>query len=110
MTYTYGSGSRGKGSPGVLSHDVGFITLGPKLDPPPILHGNLLSWIPLPKILPPPLNTSFTFQGSSRKYSLSSKTGTLLPDFPKASDLVLDDRLELDKVGASFYVFLIFHS
>ncbi|RUS74210.1 hypothetical protein EGW08_018016 [Elysia chlorotica] len=31
-------------------------------------------------------------EGSNRKYSLSSKTGTLLPDFPDASNLVLPSR------------------
>ena len=29
-----GGGSRGSGPPPLLGHDVGFLTLGPKLDPP----------------------------------------------------------------------------
>ncbi|XP_077979193.1 DNA-binding protein RFX6-like [Glandiceps talaboti] len=36
--------------------------------------------------------------GFSRKYSLSSKTGTLLPDFPSAQHLVLPLSLPRDKV------------
>ena len=38
------------------------------------------------------------FQGSSRKYSLSSKTGTLLPEFPNPNNLILPDGVEHDKV------------
>eukprot|EP00058_Branchiostoma_floridae_P001682 XP_002587170.1 hypothetical protein BRAFLDRAFT_98859 [Branchiostoma floridae] len=37
-------------------------------------------------------------EGSSRKYSLSSKTGTLLPDFPDSQNLVLPDDVDRDKV------------
>lgn len=36
--------------------------------------------------------------GSSRKYSLSSKTGTLLPDFPDAESLWLPDGVDLGKL------------
>ncbi|KAM6467733.1 DNA-binding protein RFX6 [Liasis olivaceus] len=36
--------------------------------------------------------------GFTRKYSLSSKTGTLLPEFPSAQHLVLDQRISKDKV------------
>lgn len=36
--------------------------------------------------------------GFTRKYSLSSKTGTLLPDFPSAQHLVLQGSLSKDKV------------
>ncbi|XP_078698214.1 DNA-binding protein RFX6-like [Branchiostoma floridae x Branchiostoma belcheri] len=37
-------------------------------------------------------------EGSSRKYSLSSKTGTLLPDFPDSQNLVLPDDVDREKV------------
>ena len=30
-----GGGGQGSGPPPLLGHDVGFLTLGPKLDPPP---------------------------------------------------------------------------
>ncbi|XP_042312990.1 DNA-binding protein RFX6 [Sceloporus undulatus] len=36
--------------------------------------------------------------GFTRKYSLSSKTGTLLPEFPSAQHLVLDRCISKDKV------------
>ncbi|XP_076874011.1 DNA-binding protein RFX6 [Brachyhypopomus gauderio] len=36
--------------------------------------------------------------GFTRKYSLSSKTGTLLPEFPTAQHLVLHDSISKDKV------------
>ncbi|XP_033001278.1 DNA-binding protein RFX6 [Lacerta agilis] len=36
--------------------------------------------------------------GFTRKYSLSSKTGTLLPEFPSAQHLVLDGSISKDKV------------
>ncbi|XP_066532772.1 DNA-binding protein RFX6 [Hoplias malabaricus] len=36
--------------------------------------------------------------GFTRKYSLSSKTGTLLPEFPSAQHLVLDDSISKEKV------------
>ncbi|XP_046878132.1 DNA-binding protein RFX6 [Hypomesus transpacificus] len=36
--------------------------------------------------------------GFTRKYSLSSKTGTLLPDFPSAQHLVLQGSISKDKV------------
>ena len=54
-----GGGSRGSGPPPPLGHDVGFLTLGPKLDPlldppPPYLLVDL-RWTPLSKILDPPL-------------------------------------------------------
>ena len=38
------------------------------------------------------------FQGSNRKYSLSSKTGTLLPEFPDASNLIIEEGVDRDKV------------
>lgn len=39
------------------------------------------------------------FQGGfTRKYSLSSKTGTLLPDFPNAQHLLLQGNISRDKV------------
>ncbi|XP_013406929.1 DNA-binding protein RFX6 [Lingula anatina] len=37
-------------------------------------------------------------EGSSRKYSLSSKTGTLLPEFPDPSNLVLPEGASEEKV------------
>ncbi|XP_052799431.1 DNA-binding protein RFX6-like [Mya arenaria] len=37
-------------------------------------------------------------EGSSRKYSLNSKTGTLLPEFPKAENLILPPGTELEKM------------
>ncbi|KAM9798241.1 DNA-binding protein RFX6 [Neosynchiropus ocellatus] len=37
--------------------------------------------------------------GFTRKYSLSSKTGTLLPDFPSAQHLLLRGNISRDKVG-----------
>ncbi|XP_061602899.1 DNA-binding protein RFX6 [Cololabis saira] len=36
--------------------------------------------------------------GFTRKYSLSSKTGTLLPDFPSAQHLVLHENISREKV------------
>ena len=47
------SGSRGSGPPPPLGHDVGFLTLGPKLDPlldppPPFLLVDHLRWTPPP--------------------------------------------------------------
>uniref|UniRef100_A0A673J7I5 DNA-binding protein RFX6 n=1 Tax=Sinocyclocheilus rhinocerous TaxID=307959 RepID=A0A673J7I5_9TELE len=36
--------------------------------------------------------------GFTRKYSLSSKTGTLLPEFPSAQHLVLQDSVSKDKI------------
>lgn len=43
---------------------------------------------------------SFMFQGGfTRKYSLSSKTGTLLPDFPNAQHLLLQGNISREKVG-----------
>ena len=33
----WGGGSRGSGPPPLLGHDVGFLTLGPKVGPPPLL-------------------------------------------------------------------------
>lgn len=36
--------------------------------------------------------------GFTRKYSLSSKTGTLLPEFPSAQHLVLQGCLSKEKV------------
>lgn len=42
----------------------------------------------------------FLFQGGfTRKYSLSSKTGTLLPDFPSAQHLLLQGSVSREKVG-----------
>ena len=48
-----GGGSR----PALLCHDVGILTLGPKLDPrlPPLLLVDLIWTPPLSKILDPPL-------------------------------------------------------
>ena len=37
-------------------------------------------------------------KGSNRKYSLSSKTGTLLPEFPDVDNLILPDDVSPDKV------------
>ncbi|XP_041366889.1 DNA-binding protein RFX6-like [Gigantopelta aegis] len=37
-------------------------------------------------------------EGSNRKYSLSSKTGTLLPEFPDANNLILPDEIDRNKV------------
>lgn len=53
------------------------------------------------------------FQGGfTRKYSLSSKTGTLLPDFPNAQHLLLQGNISRDKVDSqrffSFPCFLHF--
>lgn len=43
-----------------------------------------------------------SFQGGfTRKYSLSSKTGTLLPDFPSSRHLLLQGDVCRDKVGIS---------
>ena len=42
------------------------------------------------------------FQGSSRKYSLSAKTGTLLPDFPQSTNLLLPKHVSLEKVEYYF--------
>ncbi|XP_071956049.1 DNA-binding protein RFX6-like [Antedon mediterranea] len=36
--------------------------------------------------------------GFSRKYSLASKTGTLLPDFPSVDDMILEAEIERDKL------------
>ena len=41
-----GGGSRGSGPSPLLGHDVGFLTLGPKLDPPPFLLVDL-RWAPV---------------------------------------------------------------
>ena len=40
-----GGGSRGSGPP-LLGHDVGFLTLGPKLEPPPLSLLVDLRWTP----------------------------------------------------------------
>ena len=40
----------------------------------------------------------FILQGSNRKYSLSSKTGTLLPEFPDADNLILPNENQREKV------------
>ncbi|XP_070566818.1 DNA-binding protein RFX6-like isoform X2 [Ptychodera flava] len=42
--------------------------------------------------------TKVKTEGTSRKYSLSSKTGTLLPDFPDANNLILPDSTPCEKV------------
>ncbi|KAG7219104.1 hypothetical protein INR49_019312, partial [Caranx melampygus] len=39
--------------------------------------------------------------GFTRKYSLSSKTGTLLPDFPNAQHLLLQGNVSRDKAASS---------
>lgn len=45
------------------------------------------------------------FQGGfTRKYSLSSKTGTLLPDFPNAQHLLLQGNISREKVGQELCV------
>ena len=72
-----GGGSRGSGPP-LLCHDVGFLTLGPKLDPrlaPPFLLVDLI-WTPPPpplsKILDPPLQwapPSLCIRGSFFSFS-----------------------------------------
>lgn len=36
--------------------------------------------------------------GFTRKYSLSSKTGTLLPEFPSAQHLLLHESISKEKV------------
>lgn len=38
-------------------------------------------------------------KGSNRKFSLSSKTGTLLPEFPNAENLILPENVDRDKVN-----------
>ena len=38
------------------------------------------------------------FQGSNKKFSLSSKSGTLLPEFPEARKLELPDGVSAQKV------------
>uniref|UniRef100_H2MWN0 DNA-binding protein RFX6 n=1 Tax=Oryzias latipes TaxID=8090 RepID=H2MWN0_ORYLA len=43
--------------------------------------------------------------GFTRKYSLSSKTGTLLPDFPNAQHLVLHGNISREKVGRRLAAF-----
>ncbi|KAK2157358.1 hypothetical protein LSH36_193g10025 [Paralvinella palmiformis] len=42
--------------------------------------------------------TKVKTEGSSRKFSLSAKTGTLLPEFPDVNDIVLPTSLDKDKV------------
>ncbi|KAK3102356.1 hypothetical protein FSP39_010766, partial [Pinctada imbricata] len=37
-------------------------------------------------------------KGSNRKYSLSAKTGTLLPEFPNADNLILPENVQRDKM------------
>ncbi|XP_021360165.1 DNA-binding protein RFX6-like [Mizuhopecten yessoensis] len=37
-------------------------------------------------------------EGSNRKYSLSSKTGTLLPEFPDANNLILPENITREKM------------
>ncbi|XP_048242629.1 DNA-binding protein RFX6-like [Haliotis rufescens] len=37
-------------------------------------------------------------EGSNRKYSLSSKTGTLLPEFPDANNLILPEDIDREKM------------
>ncbi|KAK7476909.1 hypothetical protein BaRGS_00031848, partial [Batillaria attramentaria] len=37
-------------------------------------------------------------EGSNRKYSLSSKTGTLLPEFPDVNNLILPDDVSAEKM------------
>ncbi|XP_063399638.1 DNA-binding protein RFX6-like [Mytilus trossulus] len=44
-------------------------------------------------------------EGSNRKYSLSSKTGTLLPEFPDASNLILEEGVDRDKL----YTFILMY-
>nr|XP_006821615.1 PREDICTED: DNA-binding protein RFX6-like [Saccoglossus kowalevskii] len=41
--------------------------------------------------------TKIKTEGTSRKYSLSSKTGTLLPEFPDANNLKLPDSVSCEK-------------
>ena len=63
-------GGRGSGPPPLLGHDVGFLTLGPKLDPPFLLVD--LRWTPVADpgcvgvtgvITPPPLGMWMTSHG-----------------------------------------------
>uniref|UniRef100_A0A4W4ET45 DNA-binding protein RFX6 n=1 Tax=Electrophorus electricus TaxID=8005 RepID=A0A4W4ET45_ELEEL len=42
--------------------------------------------------------------GFTRKYSLSSKTGTLLPEFPTAQHLVLQDSTSKEKFGSFLHI------
>ncbi|XP_038053086.1 DNA-binding protein RFX6-like [Patiria miniata] len=42
--------------------------------------------------------TKVKTEGSARKFSLSSKSGTLLPDFPTAGNLVIPDDISAEKV------------
>lgn len=49
------------------------------------------------------------FQGGfTRKYSLSSKTGTLLPEFPNAQHLLLQGNVSREKVGDQSSVYMKF--
>ncbi|XP_038651363.1 DNA-binding protein RFX6-like [Scyliorhinus canicula] len=43
--------------------------------------------------------TKVKTEGTCRKYSLSSKIGTLLPDFPDAESLILSDELRHEEVN-----------
>ena len=56
--------------------------------------------------------TSFYFSkfqgGFTRKYSLSSKTGTLLPEFPSAQHLVYQGCISKEKVSIKATSVLIF--
>ena len=55
-----GHSRSGPPPPRLLAHDVGFLTLGPMLNPPPFLHGDLISWtrpFPLLGILLPVTDT-----------------------------------------------------
>lgn len=49
-----------------------------------------------------------TFQGGfTRKYSLSSKTGTLLPEFPNAQYLILPLSIPREKVSKMSFINLL---
>lgn len=51
---------------------------------------------------------SLPFQGGfTRKYSLSSKTGTLLPEFPSAQHLLLQGCISKDKVKSELLLFCL---
>jgi len=53
---------------------------------------------------------SLPFQGGfTRKYSLSSKTGTLLPEFPSAQHLLLQECISKDKVKHELLLFRLTH-
>ncbi|TRY58205.1 hypothetical protein DNTS_017416 [Danionella cerebrum] len=62
-----------------------------------ILYAHYLDFCRKEK-LDPACAATFGKGGFTRKYSLSSKTGTLLPDFPSAQHLVLQESISKEKV------------